>query len=100
MVGSRWQYPLVLITGIAIIFICLFNMVIYSLNLGYPVNIYTPEMIILFGMFIFTTSGSSEILTKMAIWILSKIPEKPQENTSLSKEKDVKKVNSSTGIIL
>lgn len=88
MVGSRWQYPLVLITGISIILVCIFNIVIYSLNLGYPVNIYTPEIIILFGMFIFVTSGSSDILTKIALWIITKIPDKTNINTEMPHKND------------
>lgn len=88
MVNAKWQYPLVMISGCSIISICLFNIVIKSLNIGVAIDIFTPEMVVLLGMFLFVTSGSSEIFNKIAIWIISKIPEKPNNIIEKPKKND------------
>lgn len=75
MVGAKAQYPLTMITGIAIILVCLFNIVVRTMGWG-VVDIYTPEMIVLISTFLFITSGSDDLLIKITLYIISKIPDK------------------------
>jgi hypothetical protein len=89
MVGSKAQYPLTMISGISIIFVCLFNMIVRSLGWGI-IDIYNPEMILLIALFLFVTSGSDELFVKITLWLISKIPNKSNTTTD---NKD-KKINS------
>ncbi len=82
MVGAKWQYPLSMVTGIAIVCACFFNLIMKSFGCNITLDILTPEWLILLGMFLYVTSGSSEILVKIAIWIISKIPDKSKNTTN------------------
>lgn len=73
MVGATWIRPLALGTGFAIIGVCAFNIVCRSVGWGtYSVEFASTEMLILLGMFIYVTSGSSRALAAVIEWLIEK----------------------------
>lgn len=66
MVGATWIKPLVLTTGFAIIAVCIFNIVCRTFGWGFEVNIFSWELAILLGLFIFVASGSAKVLIAVA----------------------------------
>ncbi len=73
MVGARWTYPLTMLSGCAIVAICLFNIVVRTMGWGINADVFSWEFIILIGMFLFTASGSAEVLIKAAGVIISRM---------------------------
>jgi len=73
MVGATWIKPLALITGGGLVAVCAFNIVCKSVGCGnYLVEWSAPELLILLGMFIYVTSGSTEFVLAVAKYLLQK----------------------------
>jgi len=70
MLSARWTQLMVLISGVAIILACLFNLVCKAFGRGITIEFALPEMLILIGMFIFSASGSPEVLTAIAEFLI------------------------------
>lgn len=80
MVGAPWTKPLALTTGFAIVFICVFNAVCRIIGIGkVSVDLATPEILLLIGLFVFVTSGSTEFLFKIIQWLTERLPKKPED---------------------
>ena len=76
MISSRWNQLMVLISGSAIVCACLFNLICKSLGIcGAVIDFATPEILILLGIFVFSASGSAELLMAVAQYLLEKMKE-------------------------
>jgi hypothetical protein len=73
MVGAKWTYPLTMLSGCAIVAICLFNIVVRAMGWAVNVDIVSHEFLVLVGMFLFTASGSAELLIQFATFLMSKV---------------------------
>ena len=78
MVAAPWRAPLALVSGSAVVLICVFNCVARSVGWGaYSVEITTPEFLLLLGFFVFVASGDVDVLKKIFNWIGDRISKKP-----------------------
>lgn len=85
MVGAGWTKPLALITGIALVAVCVFNIIAPALGLqSRALAIESWEVLILLGLFTYVTTGSSKILFMLVEAILERRAknktDKPKEN--------------------
>lgn len=73
MVGASWTKPLALITGIALVSVCVFNIVAPAFNLqAHALAIDSVEVLILLGLFMYVTTGSSKVLLLVVEYVISK----------------------------
>jgi len=79
VIASKWTQLMVLISGVAIILACLFNLVCKAFGRGITIEFALPEMLILIGMFIFSASGSPEVLTAIAEFLIDRMKKNKQE---------------------
>jgi len=79
VIASRWTQLMVLISGVAIISACLFNLVCKAFGRGITIEFAMPEMLILIGMFIFSASGSPEVLIAIAEFLIKKLAKNEKE---------------------
>jgi len=79
VIASKWTQLMVLLSGVAIILACLFNLVCKAFGRGITIEFALPEMIILIGMFIFSASGSPEVLTAIAEFLIDRMKKNKQE---------------------
>jgi len=77
LTGTTWIKPLALVSGFAIISVCIVNSVARSFGFGgYALEFSTPELLILLAMFVYVTSGSPELLIKVILWLIEKMKSK------------------------
>jgi hypothetical protein len=66
MVGATWTKYIALTTGFSIVLICLFNIVCRAFGWSLEVTVFAWEMLALLGLFIFSASGSTQVLLILA----------------------------------
>ena len=92
MINARWTYPLTMITGCSIVFICLFNIICSTFGFtNLNVDLFTESFLILIGLFLVCATGSIKLLIKIVEILLERWSKKPQiskEPIILNEKKD------------
>jgi len=84
--GARWRTPLILASGIALILAALNNILASCyFSWAHPIDIASPEMGVLAGMFLLLVTGSTDIL--MRLFNGNKKPADPDSQAATNKEK-------------
>jgi len=80
VMGSKWSTPMTIISGIAIVSACLFNLVYKTIGIGEAtISFATPEMVILMGIFVLSATGSVELIMEVAKFLIEKMRRKEKE---------------------
>lgn len=66
MVGATWTKYIALTTGFSIVLICLFNIVCRAFGWSVEVTVFSWEVLALLGLFMFSASGSTQVLLILA----------------------------------
>jgi hypothetical protein len=66
MVGATWTKYIAMTTGFSIIAICIFNIVCRAFGWSLEVTVFSWEILALLGLFIFSASGSTQVLLILA----------------------------------
>ncbi len=79
MAAAPWRTPLVLASGGGLIAVCVWNLVARSVGWAqHGMDVRSPEIAVLAGMFVFTASGAVDLLIRAFEWIRKGSEKKPQ----------------------
>ena len=91
MVGQRWTVQMALITGSAIVFMCLLNMICVTFGWSLEVTFWTPSFLILVGVFMFSASGSTRLLVAVTEFLVDQMEKNKSNTVSKSSVKNITK---------
>ena len=61
--GAKWRTPLILISGIGVVVVCLNNILAYTyIPSAHLISLASPEMVVLVGFFVLLVTGSLDLL--------------------------------------